>query len=86
MGRQSDSQSTSIREYFLPEWVVGILYNGEWFEIEEGSLKEKIQTPRGTMTIYIDPFSKEVVFLKEEIMGFRIKQQEFRPVLVVEGE
>jgi len=73
-------------QYFLPEWVVGILYHGDWHEVEEGSLREGVETTRGTMAIYVDAYSKEVIFLKEEITGYRIKQQEFRPVLIIEDE
>lgn len=86
MGQSPDSRSTKNKEYFLPEWVTGIHYAGSWYDVEEGSFRQGVQTTRGTMTIYVDSYSDEVIFLEERITGYRIKQQEFRPVVVVEGE
>ena len=78
-----DKRQTSA-DYFLPEWVVGVLYMGEWHEVAEGTLKEGVETERGTMTVYADQYSGEIVFLKEEITGYRIKPREFRPVVIPE--
>lgn len=75
------NQPTSRDEYFLPEWVIGVFYGNKWYEVEEGSLKT-ISTERGRMTVYVDEYSKEVVFLSFPITGWRIKQREFRPVVV----
>jgi len=76
-----DSQQTK-KEYFLPEWVTEVFYGGEWHDVEEGSFREGVETTRGTMTIYVDSYTRDLVFLKEEVIGYKIKPREFRPVVV----
>lgn len=75
-----DNQPT--KQYFLPEWVIAVLYMGEWYDVEEGSLSEGVETSQGTMSIYVDSYTREIIFLKEEITGYKIKYREFRPVVV----
>jgi hypothetical protein len=81
-----DSRQTK-KEYFLPEWVIGVFYGSEWHDVEEGSFRENVETTRGTMMVYVDSYSRELIFLKEEITGYKIKPREFRPVVVtVDGD
>lgn len=86
MGRSPVSQSTNGPEYFLPEWVNEVFYGGQWHEVKEGSLRQGVQTTRGTITIYVDGYSDQIIFLEEKITGYRIANREFRPVVVAEGE
>lgn len=72
------------KPYFLPEWVTGIFYGGQWHDVQEGTFRTGIKTAYGTSVIYIEDFTKEVVFLREEITGYKIKQREFKPVVVPE--
>lgn len=74
--------SQSIKNHFLEEWVTSIFYGGEWNDVEDGTLKENVKDVRGLMSTYIDKHTKEVVFITEKITGYRIKQREFRPVVV----
>lgn len=79
MGRQSDSLSTD--PYFLLEWVTGIFYGSRWHDVREGTLKEQT-TSRGKRLVYVDQYTDEIIFLEERVTGFKIKQREFRPVVV----
>jgi len=70
------------KPYFLPEWVTGVFYGGQWHDVQEGSFRPDIKTTYGTSVVYIEDFTKEVVFLEEKITGYKIKQREFKPVVV----
>lgn len=74
--------SPPTKDYFLPEWVTGVFYGDDWYNIQEGSLKYLL-TSKGVLATYLDPYSNEVVFVRVDmITGWRITQREFRPVVV----
>ena len=44
--------------------------------VQVGTYKENVETDHGPMTVYEDPFDGEVIFVKEEIKGYRVKKPE----------
>ena len=73
-----DSQPTEsepkVGQFFLPEWVVGVLYSGRWHDVKEGTFREGISTDHGDLAVYEDPFDGNVVFVLDSIIGYRVKK------------
>ena len=71
---------TDPTQFFFPNQIVGIFYGSRWHEVKEGTFKDGIDTAdHGEMSVYMDPFSEEIIFLTEHISGFKIKKPEPPP-------
>ena len=72
-----DNQQTEGQpaQYFFPEWVTGVFYGGHWHDVKPESFVEDLPTiDHGTMSVYQDPFTQEMVFVVEQITGFKVKK------------
>ena len=79
MSQDSPSTDVELGNFFLPEWVIGIFFDGHWEQVKEGTFREGIDTDDGPMAVFEDPFGGEVVFVLTDITAYRIKKPEPPP-------